>query len=113
MQVTSKTGRKLHVPTEAEDKAIDTGIAQDPDNPELGPAFFAHAKPASEAMGQAVVAALKRSRGRPAGSVADQTKEKVNLRLDPDVLSALRASGRGWQSRVNAALRADIQAGRL
>ncbi len=113
MQVTSKSGRKLRIPTEAEDKAIDAGIAQDPDSPELGQAFFANAKPATEVLGQHVVAALKRGRGRPAGSVAEQTKAKVNLRLDPDVLEALRSSGRGWQSRVNAALRADIQAGRL
>ena len=53
-----------------------------------------------------------RKRGRPAGSIAEQTKEKVNLRLDPDVLEALRASGRGWQTRVNDLLRADIKAGR-
>jgi uncharacterized protein (DUF4415 family) len=54
-----------------------------------------------------------RKRGRPAGSVAELTKETVNLRLDPDVIEALRASGRGWQTRVNDLLRADIKAGRL
>lgn len=113
MQVTSKSGRKLHIPTEAEDKAIHAGIAQDPDNPELGPEFFVKARPASEVLGPPVVAALKRGRGRPVGSIAEHTKEKVNLRLDPDVLEALRASGRGWQSRVNEALRADLKAGRL
>jgi len=113
MQVTSKSGRKLHIPTEAEDKAINAGIAQDPDSPELGAEFFAKAKPASEVLGDQVVTALKRGRGRPVGSVAEQTKEKVNLRLDPDVLEALRASGRGWQTRLNDLLRADIKAGRL
>ncbi|OJU89156.1 MAG: hypothetical protein BGO13_11770 [Burkholderiales bacterium 66-5] len=113
MQITSKSGRKLHVPTEAEDQAINAGIAQDPDTPELGAEFFAKAKPAPEALGQQVVAALKRGRGRPVGSVAEQTKEKVNLRLDPDVLDALRASGRGWHTKVNDLLRADIKAGRL
>lgn len=113
MQVTPKTGRKLHIPTEAEDQAINAGIAQDHDTEELGDQFFAKAKPAVEVLGAATVAALKRGRGRPLGSVADQTKEKVNLRLDPDVLEALRASGRGWQTRVNDLLRADIKAGRL
>jgi uncharacterized protein (DUF4415 family) len=29
----------------------------------------------------------------------------VSLRLDPDVLAHFRRSGRGWQSRINAALR--------
>ena len=43
--------------------------------------------------------------GRPPGSVAAVTKQAVKLRLDPDVLSALRASGAGWQTRVNAILR--------
>lgn len=44
-------------------------------------------------------------RGRPPGSVAASTKQAVKLRLDPDVLAALRASGAGWQTRVNAILR--------
>lgn len=49
----------------------------------------------------ATVAALRRTRGpnkRPA-------KEQVAIRLDPDVVGALRASGPGWQTRVNAALK--------
>ena len=54
-----------------------------------------------------------RKRGRPLGSVAEETKAKVNLRLDPDVVERLRASGKGWQSRVNSALRADLDAGRI
>ncbi len=41
-------------------------------------------------------------RGRPK-SVAP--KEAVSLRLDPDLLEHFRATGRGWQSRINAALR--------
>ena len=33
---------------------------------------------------------------------------------DPDVLAALRASGDGWQTRINDALRASLQlAGKL
>ena len=115
MQITSKTGRKLYLPTEAEDKAINEGIAADPDSPELGAEFFANARPAAEVLGAPVVEALtvKRGRGRPVGSVADETKAKVNLRLDPDILERLRATGKGWQSRVNAALRADLEAGRI
>ncbi len=33
------------------------------------------------------------------------TKVVTTIRLDADVLEALRASGKGWQSRVNDALR--------
>jgi uncharacterized protein (DUF4415 family) len=32
-------------------------------------------------------------------------KETVELSLDADVLAHFRAAGRGWQSRINAALR--------
>ncbi|MGO8915861.1 MAG: BrnA antitoxin family protein [Stellaceae bacterium] len=32
-------------------------------------------------------------------------KVAVSLRLDPDVLAHFRATGPGWQSRINAALR--------
>jgi uncharacterized protein (DUF4415 family) len=44
-------------------------------------------------------------RGRPPGSVSPTTKQAVKLRLDPDLLAALRASGAGWQTRVNTILR--------
>lgn len=36
------------------------------------------------------------------------TKEKVSLRLDHDVLKWFRARGRGYQTKINAALRAFI-----
>jgi uncharacterized protein (DUF4415 family) len=41
-------------------------------------------------------------RGRPPKAAA---KEAVNIRLGPDVLAYFRGTGRGWQSRINAALR--------
>lgn len=41
-------------------------------------------------------------RGRPK---SDAPKEAVSLRLDADVVAHYRRSGRGWQSRINAALR--------
>jgi uncharacterized protein (DUF4415 family) len=44
-------------------------------------------------------------RGRPVGSVKADAKVAVKLRLDPDVLAALRATGRGWQTRVNDTMR--------
>ncbi|WP_267393880.1 MULTISPECIES: BrnA antitoxin family protein [unclassified Sphingomonas] len=34
------------------------------------------------------------------------TKQQVTLRLDPEVLAKFRATGRGWQARINAALKA-------
>ena len=53
-------------------------------------------------------------RGRPAGSTKPDAKQAVKLRLDADVLAALRASGEGWQTRINDSLRASLQlAGKL
>jgi uncharacterized protein (DUF4415 family) len=41
-------------------------------------------------------------RGRPK---ADVTKDAISVRLDRDVIAHFRRGGRGWQSRINAALR--------
>ena len=41
-------------------------------------------------------------RGRPKAEV---TKTPIKLRLDPDIIEAFKASGRGWQTRMNDALR--------
>lgn len=45
-------------------------------------------------------AAGKRLRGRPAGS----EKTQIALRVDNATLSAFKATGKGWQSRMNEAL---------
>jgi uncharacterized protein (DUF4415 family) len=37
-------------------------------------------------------------------------KEMVTLRLDPDVLAWFRKAGRGYQTRINAVLRAFVEA---
>ena len=74
----------------------------DPNNPEWTEADFARAKPASEALPAEVIAAFKKKAGRPRAEVA---KVPVSLRLDPDVLAAFKATGTGWQTRINDALR--------
>jgi len=43
-----------------------------------------------------------RKRGRPVGS---GTKEQVAIRFDREILETFRASGQGWQTRMNDALR--------
>jgi uncharacterized protein (DUF4415 family) len=73
------------------------------DAPELTAAFF---KQADRYEGTTL-----KPRGRPKAAV---TKEPVKLRLDADVLAALRASGEGWQTRINDTLRASLKlAGRV
>lgn len=55
-----------------------------------------------------------RKRGRPQGSTQPVKKEPVKLRLDADVLMALRATGDGWQTRINEMLRVSLHlAGRI
>ena len=45
---------------------------------------------------------LERGPGRPK---VDQPKRQITLRLDADVIEAMRASGPGWQVRANEALK--------
>ena len=47
-------------------------------------------------------ATITRGRGRPAVVVKRPT---LNMRVDADVLDAFKATGPGWQTRINAALR--------
>ncbi|WP_132255398.1 BrnA antitoxin family protein [Methylobacterium segetis] len=69
--------------------------------PELTDAMMARAVPGDGAD-------LARRRGRPR---SENRKVLTALRLDPDVLAAFKASGPGWQTRINAVLRRE--AGRL
>ncbi len=41
-------------------------------------------------------------RGRPKAAM---TKERITIRLSSEVVSAFRATGAGWQTRMDAALR--------
>ena len=76
----------------------------DPENPEWTEEMFARARPAAEVLPPALMEALTaKRRGRPALA---HPKRQIALRVDADVLEAWRASGPGWQSRMNEALRA-------
>lgn len=46
-----------------------------------------------------------KARGRPVGSRKDDAKQVVTVRYSPEVLEAFRASGPGWQARMNEVLR--------
>ncbi|NJM30482.1 MAG: BrnA antitoxin family protein [Rhizobiales bacterium] len=69
------------------------GLNPDDDAPELTDEWFAR--------GKLYVDGKPIRRGRPKGS---GTKELVSLRLDKEALAAFRASGRGWQVRINDAV---------
>ena len=84
----STSTRQFHLPDDAEEQAINSGIALDADTTEISDAQFAQMRPVKL--------------GRP---FAQQTKERITIRLSADVLAAFRATGTGWQTRVDAALK--------
>ncbi|MFM0058827.1 BrnA antitoxin family protein [Paraburkholderia phytofirmans] len=81
--------RKIIMPTDEEDAAINRGIAADPDTYEVPAEDFAKMKKLG-------------ARGRPRLS---STKVLLSVRYDADVVEAFKASGDGWQTRMNDALR--------
>ena len=76
------------LPTADEDVAITAAALADPDASPLTDAEWAAARP------------LMRI-GRPKAAV---TKERITIRLTREVLSRFRATGRGWQTRLDTAL---------
>jgi uncharacterized protein (DUF4415 family) len=68
------------------------------ENPAWTEADFARAKPL-DAVDPAFAEALKRGPGRPK---VEKPKKAISLRLDPDAIAAFQATGKGWQSRLNA-----------
>ena len=82
-----KTGTR--VPNAKEDAAITKAARSDPD-----------AVPHTEADWKKAKAQVRV--GRPK---AESPKVFTGIRLDADVVETFKASGKGWQTRVNAALR--------
>jgi len=68
------------------------------DIPELTDEFFDNAE---IRLGEKLIRPARRP-GRPQ---SENTKKLVSLRLDPDIIERFRATGPGWQSRINTALR--------
>ena len=58
---------------------------------------------------QAKLKAAPVKRGRPKSAA---TKVSTTIRLDADVLEALKSSGQGWQTRLNGILRSKLLAGK-
>ncbi|MFJ4292295.1 BrnA antitoxin family protein [Cupriavidus sp. NPDC089707] len=107
---------KLITPTPAEDAAIARGIGADPDAVSLPTDEIRQMRPAIEvlerAIGKEKAEALVRRRGRPA-KPAGERKVNQTLRIDPEVLEAYKATGTGWQTLMNDALRDYATANRM
>jgi uncharacterized protein (DUF4415 family) len=83
--------------SDAEDAAITAAALSDPDAMPFTDAQWARIKP------------LVR-RGRPLGS---GTKTQVTIRLDTAIVEKFKATGDGWQTRINALLRDAVARGQL
>jgi uncharacterized protein (DUF4415 family) len=95
----AKARQALAAMGDDEDKGITEAALADPDARPLDEERLARMRPAS-ATGVADI--KRRLRGQPR---LESPKRLVSLRLDPDVVARFRATGPGWQSRVNQVLR--------
>lgn len=84
----------------AQDAPINADLTKEPYDPNVPAAVAAYWAQAT----------IKRSRGRPTVAVKRPT---LNMRVDADVLEAFKATGTGWQTRINALLREAVASGRL
>ena len=73
------------------------------DNPEWTDEELRRAKPFAEVFPELAKSIAKRGRQKA------PTKVATSIRLDADVIAALRATGAGWQSRINDILRQALQ----
>ena len=80
----------IRMPTPAEDRAITAAAKADPD-----------AKPLTAAQLNAMVP-LRTLRGRPR---SENPKQLVSVRYSQEVLAFFKATGEGWQSRMDGVLR--------
>lgn len=72
------------------------------ESPPATPEQLAQAKPFGEAFPE-LAENMKRARGRPR---VEKPLEQISIRLEPDVIAKFKATGKGWQSRMNEVLKA-------
>lgn len=83
--------RVIQMPTVEEDRAIVAAARSDPD-----------AQPLTPRQLEAMVPMSALRKGRPRSGTA---KQLVSVRYSPEVLAFFRASGEGWQARMDAVLK--------
>ena len=70
------------------EEELEAAIASDPDWADIPPDWYKHATP----------------------YYPRAHKRQITLRIDPDILDWFKRQGRGYQTRINAALRAFVEA---
>ena len=86
MSIKSKSGRNFVLPSDEEEKQISKGIKLDPDTYELTDREFTTVRPV----------------GRPKAEV---TKDRITIRLSPEVTEHFRSIGKGWQTKIDNVLK--------
>jgi uncharacterized protein (DUF4415 family) len=76
-------------------------VVMDDENPEWTSSDFTRALRGSDIPAH-IRQAFPKTRGRPRGS----SKQLISLRIDTEIVERLRATGPGWQTRVNEILKA-------
>lgn len=84
-------------------------IDEDGEVRELTAEELAKFRPATEALPPSLIKKLG-VRGRPRSVV---TKERITIRLSREVVETFRATGEGWQTRMDEALREYVKEHRL
>lgn len=74
---------------------------------ELEAEDFEHFRPMIEVFPE-IVEAFERSRGQ-RGAQKSEVKDRIGLRLDHNIVEHFRATGPGWQSRINDILAEHIK----
>jgi uncharacterized protein (DUF4415 family) len=69
---------------------------------ELTAADLRHFRPAAEVLPHDLLKAMDI---KPRGPQKSPTKQATTIRLSPDVMAAFKATGAGWQTRIDAALK--------
>ena len=77
----------------------------DDENPEWTEEDFRRARPAAEVLPPELLAILPKRKPGQRGPQRAPVKKKISLRVDEEVLAHYKATGPGWQSRVNEALK--------
>jgi uncharacterized protein (DUF4415 family) len=77
----------------------------DDENPEWTEADFQKAKPARDVLPEIVGRKTADEMLRRGLSQEAEPKESITIRLDADVVKHFKTSGRGWQDKINEALR--------
>lgn len=87
-----------------EEAEIQRQIAADPDDFEPTDEELANARPFREVFPD-LAASIDREIARRGRPPLAETKQPVTIRLDQDVIDKFKATGKGWQGRMNDVLK--------